>query len=60
LAFVDAGHEFKCRNGVFAWYSVEIWELDDLSFHSDVGVGLNLSLIVSLKSGGAVVEHFVG
>ncbi len=53
LAFVDLGHELKCRNGVLGWISVEIRKFDDLSFHGGIGVGLNLpcqicSVIVAL------------
>ncbi len=35
LTLVDAGHEFMCRNGVFARFPVEIQELDNLSFHHE-------------------------
>ena len=56
LTLVNEGHQFEWRNGVFARFPIEIWKLDDLSFHRDVGVGLNLSrnlssTIVSLHSG---------
>ncbi len=56
LAFVNASHEFECRNCVFTGFTVEIRKFDDLSFHGDIGVGLNLpcelsSTIVSLNCG---------
>ncbi len=42
LAFVNAGHEFESSDGVLGQVSIEVWEFDDLRFHGDVGVGLNL------------------
>ena len=43
LTFVDASHEFEGRDGVFCRIPKEIRKLDDLRFHGDIGVGLNLS-----------------
>ncbi|MFN9941318.1 MAG: hypothetical protein ACK56I_17745, partial [bacterium] len=43
LTFVDASHELKGRDGVLCRVPIEVRKLDDLRFHGDVGVGLNLS-----------------
>ncbi len=43
LAFVDSSHELKSHNGVLCRVPIEVRKLDDLRFHGDVGVGLNLS-----------------
>ncbi len=54
LAFVNASHEFESRDGVLGRVSIEVREFDDLRFHGDIGVGLNLpcqicSIIVALE-----------
>ena len=43
LTFVDASHELEGRDGVLCRVPIEVWKLDDLRFHGDIGVGLNLS-----------------
>ena len=43
LTFVDASHELEGRDGVLGRIPKEVRKLDDLRFHGDVGVGLNLS-----------------
>jgi len=43
LTFVDASHELEGRDGVLCRVPIEVRKLDDLRFHGDVGVGLNLS-----------------
>jgi hypothetical protein len=53
LTFVNASHEFEGRDGVFRQIPKEVRELDDLRFHGDIGVGLDLpgqirSVIIAL------------
>ena len=47
LAFIDACHKLKHHNGILGWISIEVWKFDDLCFHGDIGVGLNLSCQIS-------------
>ena len=47
LTFVNASHELECRDGVFGRVAIKVWKLDNLRFHGDIGVGLNLSGQVS-------------
>ena len=47
LTFVDASHELEGRDGVLCRVPIEVRKLDDLRFHGDIGVGLNLSGQVS-------------
>jgi hypothetical protein len=54
LTIVDASHEFESHDCIFGQIAVEIQQLNDLSFHGDVGIGLNLpcklsSVIVTLN-----------
>jgi len=47
LALIDACHKLKRRDGVLGWISIEVRKFDDLCFHGDIGVGLNLPCQIS-------------
>ena len=47
LTFIDASHELESRDGILCRVPIEVRKLDDLRFHGDIGVVLNLSGQVS-------------
>jgi hypothetical protein len=54
LTFINTGHEFESRNGVLGRITIEVWKLDDLRLHGDIGVSLDLpgqirSIIIALN-----------